>query len=256
MNKSIKAAIISAITCFAAISIITVNAFNGKGNDIEVNSNVEKTVQTTTADDSSKVVVEKSISHYATNKTVKEETVKSANADSSVKDVTSKPNDSKAVKDTADSKSDNVVKTDITVNSNIQSTYYNINLSENDLMMMCTIVSSEAGYCDDTIQKAIAHTILNRFNNDNFPNTMYEITTQYNQYTAIHSYFDGQYRDGLYPGSERWNHSMQLCKEALNEYDFTGGAVAYYNPNMIGYNEWFESLTLTYVNQYGRFFKI
>lgn len=134
--------------------------------------------------------------------------------------------------------------------------YNGVTLSENDMIMMCTIVSSEAGYCDDLMQKAVAHTILNRFNNDNFPNTMYEITTQENQYTAIHSYFDGQYRDGLYPGSELWNHSMQLCKEALYEYDFTGGAVAYYNPSMIGYNSWFESLQLTYQNQYARFFKI
>lgn len=132
--------------------------------------------------------------------------------------------------------------------------YGNIPLTQNDMNMMCTIVSSEAGYCDDMAQKAIAHTILNRFNDRRFPNTMYEITTQENQYTAIHSYFDGQYREGLYPGSELWNHSMQLCYEALNEWDFTGGAFAYYNPQMIGYNAWFESLQFTYQNQYARFF--
>lgn len=132
--------------------------------------------------------------------------------------------------------------------------YGNIPLTQNDMNMMCTIVSSEAGYCDDMAQKAIAHTILNRFNDSRFPNTMYEITTQENQYTAIHSYFDGQYREGLYPGSELWNHSMQLCYETLNEWDFTGGAFAYYNPQMIGYNAWFESLRFTYQNQYARFF--
>ena len=132
--------------------------------------------------------------------------------------------------------------------------YGNIPLTQNDMNMMCTIVSSEAGYCDDMAQKAVAHTILNRFNDSRFPNTMYEITTQENQYTAIHSYFDGQYREGLYPGSELWNHSMQLCYEALNEWDFTGGAFAYYNPQMIGYNAWFESLQFTYQNQYARFF--
>jgi spore germination cell wall hydrolase CwlJ-like protein len=132
--------------------------------------------------------------------------------------------------------------------------YGNIPLTQNDMNMMCTIVSSETGYCDDMAQKAVAHTILNRFNDSRFPNTMYEITTQENQYAAIHSYFDGQYREGLYPGSELWNHSMQLCYEALNEWDFTGGAFAYYNPQMIGYNAWFESLQFTYQNQYARFF--
>ena len=148
----------------------------------------------------------------------------------------------------------NNVSTKNMQSNNIKAYYNNICLSENDMNMMCTIVSSEAGYCDDMAQKAIAHTILNRFNDDRFPNTMYEITTQENQYTAIHSYFDGQYREGLYPGSELWNHSMQLCYEALNEWDFTGGAFAYYNPQMIGYNAWFESLQFTYQNQYARFF--
>lgn len=131
-----------------------------------------------------------------------------------------------------------------------------IYLSENDMILMCTVVSSETGYCEDQAQKAVAHTILNRLISDDFPDTMYEVVTQENQYTAIHSYFDGQYREGLYPGSELWNNTMRLCYEAVSEWDFTCGAVAYYNPEMIGYNEWFESLTLTYVDQYGRFFKI
>lgn len=131
---------------------------------------------------------------------------------------------------------------------------YGLNLSENDMNMMCTIVSSETGYCEDQAQKAVAHTIINRLISDKFPNDMYSVCTQENQYTAIHSYFDGQYRAGLAPGSDGWNHTMQLCKEALNEYDFTNGAFAYYNPDICGYNSWFESLNLVYVDQYGRFF--
>lgn len=131
---------------------------------------------------------------------------------------------------------------------------YNLSLSENDLIMMCTVVSNETGYCEDIAQKAVAHTIINRLVSDKFPNDMYSMLTQENQYTAIHSYFDGNYRDGLEPGSEGWNNSMRLCKEALNEADFTGGAFAYYNPDFCGYNDWFEGLTLTYVDQYARFF--
>ena len=125
-----------------------------------------------------------------------------------------------------------------------------------EMNMFCTIVSSETGYCEDAAQKAVAHTVINRVLSDKFPNNIYEVTTQENQYTAIHSYFDGQYRPGLEPGSDGWNNTMQLCYEAMAEYDFTNGAVAYYNPEMIGYNSWFESLTLVYADQYGRFFKI
>lgn len=135
------------------------------------------------------------------------------------------------------------------------SAYYgNYSLSDNDMFMMCAVVSSETGYCEDQAQKAVAHTILNRLSNDNFPNDMYSVLTQENQYTAIDCYFTGNYRPGLEPGSDGWNHTMQICYEALNEYDFTNGAVAYYNPEICGYNAWFESLTLTYVDQYGRFF--
>ena len=132
--------------------------------------------------------------------------------------------------------------------------YNNYNLSEYDLNLMCAVVSSETGYCEDQAQKAVAHTILNRLKSDKFPNTMYEVVTQPAQYDAIWGYLNGQFRAELEPGSERWNHTYQLCIEAANEWDFTGNAFAYYNPNMCGYNSWFESLTLTYADQYGRFF--
>lgn len=133
---------------------------------------------------------------------------------------------------------------------------YNYNFSENDMVLICTVVSSETGYCADKEQKAVAHTILNRLKSKDFPDTIYEVVTQKNQYTAIHGYFDGQYRDGLYPGSELWNHTMELCYEAIDEWDFTCGAVAYYNPKINGYNEWFESLNLVYEDDCGRFFAI
>lgn len=119
---------------------------------------------------------------------------------------------------------------------------------------MCAVVSSETGYCEDQAQKAVAHTILNRLKSDKFPNTMYEVVTQPAQYDAIWGYLNGQFRAELEPGSERWNHTYQLCIEAANEWDFTGNAFAYYNPNMCGYNSYFESLTFTYADQYGRFF--
>ena len=133
---------------------------------------------------------------------------------------------------------------------------YNYNFSENDMILMCTVVSSETGYCADKEQKAVAHTILNRLKSKDFPDTIYEVVTQENQYTAVHGYFDGQYRKGLYPGSELWNHTMEICYEAIDEWDFTCGAVAYYNPKINGYNDWFESLNLVYEDDCGRFFAI
>ena len=128
--------------------------------------------------------------------------------------------------------------------------------TEQEMMMFCTVVSSETGYCEDKVQKAVAHTVINRVLSSKFPNTIYEVVTQRNQYTCISNYFNGTYRKGLYPGSKAWEHTMQLCIEAMQEYDFTNGAVAYYNPYMIGYTAYFEQFELVYEDKYGRFFKI
>lgn len=155
---------------------------------------------------------------------------------------------------------EDLVKNNLTITTLSNTTYNcfsNIGYipSDEELKMMCVVVSSETGYCDDAAQKAVAHTIINRVLDDTFPNSIYGVVTQEGQYTAIHSYYDGYYREGLYPGSDLWNHSMELCIEAMNEWDFTNGATAYYNPEIIGYNEWFESLQLVYVDSHGRFFK-
>ena len=128
--------------------------------------------------------------------------------------------------------------------------------TEQEMMMFCTVVSSETGYCADQVQKAVAHTIINRILSPKFPNNLYEALTQRNQYNAVYDYFTGNYRAGLHPGSDGWNHTMELCYEALREYDFINGAVAYYNPHMMGYSTWFEQFTCTYEDQYGRFFVI
>ena len=128
--------------------------------------------------------------------------------------------------------------------------------TEQEMMMFCTVVSSETGYCEDKVQKAVAHTVINRVLSSKFPNTIYEVVTQRNQYTCISNYFNGTYRKGLYPGSKAWEHTMQLCIEAMQECDFTNGAVAYYNPYMIGYTAYFEQFELVYEDKYGRFFKI
>lgn len=128
--------------------------------------------------------------------------------------------------------------------------------TEQELMMMCTVVCSETGYCDTKAQRAVAHTIVNRVRSDDFPNNVYQVVTQRNQYSCINRYFNGNMRKGCEIGSENWNRSMQVCIDVWDEYDFTNGAVAYYNPYMKGYNAWFEQFTLVYEDEYGRFFRI
>ena len=128
--------------------------------------------------------------------------------------------------------------------------------TQQEMMMFCTVVSSETGYCEDMAQKAVAHTIINRVLSSKYPNNIYDVVTQRNQYSCISNYFNDTYRKGLAPGTKGWEHTMQLCIEAIKENDFTNGAVAYYNPHMIGYSAWFEQYQLVYEDKYGRFFKV
>lgn len=122
--------------------------------------------------------------------------------------------------------------------------------------MFCVVVCSETGYCEDKAQLAVAHTVINRLSNPIYPDTIKEILTQRAQYTCVQNYYTGNMRPGLEVGGEAYNHTMQLIHQAWEEWDFTHGAVAYYNPHMIGWNAWFEQYECVYEDQYGRFFKV
>lgn len=122
--------------------------------------------------------------------------------------------------------------------------------------MFCVVVCSETGYCEDKAQLAVAHTVINRLSNPIYPDTIKEILTQRAQYTCVQNYYTGNMRPGLEIGGEAYNHTMQLIHQAWEEWDFTHGAVAYYNPHMIGWNAWFEQYECVYEDQYGRFFKV
>lgn len=129
--------------------------------------------------------------------------------------------------------------------------------------MFCTVVSSETGYCSETIQKHVAHTVINRVkhmlsnSNSPFPKTLYGILTQQGQYTCISNYFYGTYRSGMYPGSAGWNNTMRIIKEAWNEPDPINGGIGYYNPNMGGLNYWFENnLQFCYQDSVARYFRL
>lgn len=129
--------------------------------------------------------------------------------------------------------------------------------------MFCTVVSSETGYCNETIQKHVAHTVINRVkhmlsnSNSPFPKTLYRILTQQGQYTCISNYFYGTYRSGMAPGSAGWNNTMRIIKEAWNEPDPINGGIGYYNPNMGGLNYWFENnLQFCYQDSVARYFRL
>ena len=128
--------------------------------------------------------------------------------------------------------------------------------TEEEWNMFCVVVCSETGYCEDKAQLAVAHTVINRLSNPIYPDTIKEILTQRAQYICVQNYYTGNMRPGLEIGGDAYNHTMQLIHQAWEEWDFTNGAVAYYNPHMIGWNAWFEQYECVYEDEYGRFFKV
>lgn len=139
---------------------------------------------------------------------------------------------------------------------NVENSITNINITDMDSIyyndgfnMLCYVVSHEVGNCSYESKKAVAHTILNRVNSGLFPNTVYDVLLVPGQYDAIwNSYYCGQF----VPSED----TINACQEALYEYDFTLGATYYYNPDVCGYIDWFESLQICYIDDNGqRFFK-
>lgn len=149
---------------------------------------------------------------------------------------------------------DSEITSEITSKSETENSENNIvnmdNIYYNDgFTMLCYVISHEVGNCSYESKKAVAHTVLNRVNSNLFPNTVYDVLLVPGQYDAIwNSYYCGQF----VPSED----TINACQEALYEYDFTLGATYYYNPNVCGYMDWFESLQICYIDDNGqRFFK-
>ncbi|GLB60237.1 cell wall hydrolase [Cytobacillus sp. NCCP-133] len=99
---------------------------------------------------------------------------------------------------------------------------------------MAHIVNGEARGESYEGQVAVAAVILNRMESNEFPDAINQVIYQRNAFTAIN---DGQYR--LLPG----NTAYQAVKDAFLGWDPTGGAVYYYNPNLVT-DQWIFTRTV------------
>ena len=55
--------------------------------------------------------------------------------------------------------------------------------SENDLYVLSHIISAEAGNCSEEMMIAVGSVVLNRVNDDRFPDTIYDVVFQPGQYS-------------------------------------------------------------------------
>jgi spore germination cell wall hydrolase CwlJ-like protein len=104
-----------------------------------------------------------------------------------------------------------------------------------DYILLSKIIQVEAGYETYQSQLAVGSVIMNRVNDDRFPNTIKEVIYQHGQFPPAHN--------GLLDKSEP-NDSVKLAAKAiLNGENNVKGALYFYNPRVTK-SEYWSSLTL------------
>ncbi|MBR1764500.1 MAG: cell wall hydrolase [Ruminococcus sp.] len=127
-----------------------------------------------------------------------------------------------------------------------------ISYTDIEFRMMCYVVQSEVGNCSEENKLAVANVIINRVKSELFPNTLAEVLTAPNQFTAVQNY----YSQTNVPSED----TMNVVKRALNGEGaaLVNGATFYYAPaySSPASASWFEnSLQLAAVVDGQRYFK-
>lgn len=96
--------------------------------------------------------------------------------------------------------------------------------TQSDNQLLARAVNGEARGEPYEGQVAVAAVILNRVKHSSFPNTIAGVIYQPGAFTAVS---DGQINVPIDPNSTVY----KACKDALNGWDPSGGAIYYFNPN-------------------------
>ena len=104
--------------------------------------------------------------------------------------------------------------------------------SEDDLFYLAAAVCREAGGESEEIQLLVANVIMNRVNSSLYPNTIYEVLTQYKQYGTMWKYgisfpdwADQKVKDQCYSVAKRILEGERYCPEnVLFQAEFEQGS--------------------------------
>ena len=116
--------------------------------------------------------------------------------------------------------------------------YLNVSAAQNssDLQLLARAVNGEARGEPYEGQVAVAAVILNRVKHSSFPNTISGVIYQPGAFTAV---ADGQINVPIAENSTVY----KACRDAMNGWDPTSGAIYYFNPNTAT-NSWIWSRPL------------
>lgn len=108
--------------------------------------------------------------------------------------------------------------------------------TSSDLQLIARAVNGEARGEPYEGQVAVAAVILNRVKHSSFPNSISGVIYQPGAFTAVS---DGQINEPISEGSTVY----KACRDALNGWDPTNGAIYYFNPDTAT-NAWIWSRPL------------
>ena len=109
------------------------------------------------------------------------------------------------------------------------------NYTEDDLFYLAAAVCREAGGESEEIQLLVANVIINRVNSSLYPDTIYEVLTQYKQYGTMWKYgvsfpdwADEKVKEQCYSVAERILEGERYCPEnVLFQAEFKQGSGVY-----------------------------
>ncbi|MBP3272103.1 MAG: cell wall hydrolase [Ruminococcus sp.] len=124
-----------------------------------------------------------------------------------------------------------------------------ISYNETEFEMLCYVLQNEVGNCSEASKIAVANVIINRVKSPLFPNSIAEVLTQGDQFTAIYNYYNRV--------SDPNESTIQCARRALEGEDNTNGAIYYYAPQYSSGEaaSWFETLTFCMEIDGQRYFK-
>lgn len=139
-----------------------------------------------------------------------------------------------------------VETTSQTTETTTETEQYYTELSNTEFDMVCAVVQAEANSGSVQFKEYIAGIIYNRVQSDQFPNTVYGVLTQENQFGSISNYYYN-----TYPIDDDTRLAVSRIFSGYDSYILynLNGAVSYCNPNLVSNStlNWFEtSLRFTY----------
>lgn len=128
--------------------------------------------------------------------------------------------------------------------------YETCSLSESEYHVLLKIVQAEAGICDETGKILIANVILNRLENDEFPDTISGVVYQKNQFSPV--------SNGTIHTCKVTEETIEAVDKALKGEDLSDGALYFMNRGASTRKNvnWFDSnLKFLFKHEQHEFFK-